>query len=213
MPGIFFGAGMFDMSALNDALRGQGYEQLDDMTPVIGAELRAIHPSGFVSGLTGVAIFGIKGDGPDSLKTKWSGGYGLIDFGYAPVRLDALSLSLSAGIGGYSVRFDVMDRSPADFADVLETPRRELSVSHGGLLFGLLLRVDGRIPVGKVRNARQGYIALGLRVTGLWGPSLGDWSSAASGSQIDHGPTARLMGATAALILGWGSHAAPDFRR
>jgi hypothetical protein len=208
MPGIFFGAGLFDLSALNDILSKHGYSKLDSLTPVLGGELRAIHPCGMVFGVTGAAIFGIKGDGPDSLKTEWSGGYGLVDAGYAPVRLPGFALSLSAAIGGYRTRFDVMNKSEANFADVLDMPRRELSLTSGGLLFGLLLRVDGRIPVGDVRNDRQGYIALGLRLTGLWGPALSDWSSASSGTDINNGPSARLTGAHAALVVGWGSFAA-----
>jgi len=208
MPGFFVGAGFFDLSSLNDRLRARGYERLTGLIPVIGGELRAIHDNGFVMGAYGAAILDKTGDGPGGLQTSWGGGFGLLDLGYAPVHSRSFTVSVSGGIGGYGLTLDVADTRDTTFGEVLDMPRRGTSLTRGGVLFGLMLRVDGRIPIGEVRNERQGYIALGLRVNGLLGVAVGDWSFANDGDDdADGGPLGTLTGVYAALVIGWGNTA------
>ena len=204
MPGIFFGAGFFELTSLNDRLAAHGYDRIESFRPVLGGELRAIHPSGLVTGIYGAAIFARSADGPDGLRAKWSGGFGVFEAGYAFVHLPAFTLSLSGGIGGYGVTLDIADPGGARFDSVLDMPRRGTSLTNGGLLFGLMLRADGRIPLGPVRNERQGYLAIGLRVNGLWGPALGDWGFEFNDDDATRGPSSNLAGVYAALVLGWG---------
>jgi hypothetical protein len=90
------------------------------------------------------------------------------------------------------------------FVDVLASPRRGTSLGVGGLLFGAVLRADGRIPLGAARGDRQSYLALGLRVTGLWGPALGGWDFDEYDNDVDDGPSGNLAGVYAALVIGWG---------
>ena len=205
MPAVFAGAGLFQLSGLNDRLQAAGYERLDGLTPVIGAELRVIHPSGLLTGIYGAAILPNRGDGPDLLRVSWSGGFGMFDAGWAFVRLRAFTLSLSGGFGGYWASLDIHQRSgEVRFNEVLAAPRLGTSLGVGGLVFGAVLRADARIPLGAPRDDRQGYLALGLRVTGLWGPALGGWDFNTSNNDVDRGPAGNLSGVYAALVIGWG---------
>lgn len=206
MVGITFGGGFFDLSSMNDRLAANGYERLTGPFAVLGGEMRDIHENGFVTGIYGAAILDKNGDGPDGLRSKWSGGFGLVELGYAPVRFRYFTLSLSAQFGGFGVSLDITESGNARFDDVLAMPRRGTSLSQGGLLFGLMLRADGRIPIGDTHHDRQSYLAIGLRVNGLWGPAFGDWAFAENNYDAKNGPNANLTGAYAALVLGWGSY-------
>jgi len=205
MPAVFAGAGLFELSGLNDRLEDAGYERLDGLSPVIGGELRVIHPSGFLTSIYGAAILPNIGDGPDRLRASLRGGLALLDAGWAFVHLPGFTLSLSGGVGGYWTSLDIYQRGDDQFNDVLSNPRRGTSIGVSGLLVGAVLRADGRIPLGPPRDYRQSYLALGLRVTGLWGPALSGWDFAEQDNEVEEGPRGHLSGVYAAVVIGWGS--------
>lgn len=207
MPAVFGGAGFFDLSGLNDQLEDAGYERLDGLSPVVGGELRVIHPSGFLTSIYGAAILPNTGDGPDRQRVSLRGGLALLDAGWAFVHLPGFTLSLSGGVGGYWASLEIYQRGDDQFDDVLANPRRGTSLGVSGLLLGAVLRADGRIPLGAPRNYRQSYLALGLRVTGLWGPALSGWDFADYDNEVEEGPAGHLSGVYAALVVGWGSTA------
>jgi hypothetical protein len=207
MPAVFAGAGLFELAGLNDRLDDAGYSRIDGFSPVIGGELRVIHPSGFLTSLYGAALLPNTGSGPDRLRASLRGGFGLLDAGWAFVHLPGFTLSLSGGVGGYWTSLDIYQRGDAEFADVLENPRRGTSLGVSGLLLGAVLRADGRIPLGPPRHYRQSYLAVGLRVTGLWGPALSGWDFAEHDNQVDDGPAGHLSGVYAAVVIGWGNTA------
>jgi hypothetical protein len=207
MPAVFAGAGLFELSGLNDRLDEAGYDRLDGLSPVVGGELRLIHPSGFLTSIYGAAILPNTGDGPDRLQASLRGGFGLLDAGWAFVHLPGFTLSLSGGVGGYWTSLDIYQRGDDDFDDVLANPQRGTSLGVSGLLLGAVLRADGRIPLGGPRGYRQSYLALGLRVTGLWGPALSGWDFSEHDNQVDDGPAGHLSGVYAAVVIGWGSTA------
>lgn len=207
MAAVFAGAGLFELSGLNDRLDDAGYERLNGISPVIGGELRVIHPSGFLTSIYGAAILPSTSDGPDRLRASLRGGFGLLDAGWAFVHRPGFTLSLSGGVGGYWTSLDIYQRGDDAFNDVLANPRRSTSLGSSGLLVGAVLRADGRIPLGAQRNHRQSYLALGLRVTGLWGPALSGWDFAEHNDEVDDGPAAHLSGAYAAVVIGWGNTA------
>ena len=204
MPALFVGAGLFELAGLNGRLEAAGYERLEGITPVIGGELRVIHPSGLLTGIYGAAILPNTGSGPSGVRSSWNGGFGLLEAGWAFVHLPGFALSLSGGAGGYWASLDVHRRGDASFTDVLEDPRRGTSLGVGGLLLGAVLRADGRIPLGAPRDDRQSYLAVGLRVTGLWGPALGGWDFDEYNDDVGDGPSGNLAGVYAALVIGWG---------
>lgn len=65
------------------------------------------------------------------------------------------------------------------------------------------------MPLGEVKDGRRGFFTLGVRVTGLFGPALGDWA-ANDGSDVTAGPNTGLTGGFAALAIGFGGGAVPD---
>jgi hypothetical protein len=204
--GFLIGGGFFDLSDLNDRLAANGYERLEGPMLVIGGEGRSIAANGFVFGGHGAGIMGATGDGPGALETEWSGGYGMADFGYAPIRLSSFLLAITAGIGGYGMSLDIADNRDVDFEDVLDAPRRSTTLTRGGLAFGLTLHIDARIPLGPVLDTHHGYLALGVRLSGIFGPALGHWSLP-DDDDAEGGPTTGLTGAYAAFVLGWGGTA------
>jgi len=210
--GVFFiGVGLFDFAALNRRLRANGYEAIDDGITVIGGEGHAILPSGFVVGVHGGGLISSDGRGPNGFERSFGGGFGMLDLGLALVRTQPLLLTLTSGIGGYGMSLGISNRQSASFDDVLQNPARTSSISRGGMLVGLALGVDGRVPIGRVERGRRGFFTLGARIGGLYGPPLGGWGLA-EGGDATSGPGRGLTGVYGALAVGFGGGPVADRR-
>lgn len=203
---FFIGAGFFDLSSLNERLRDNGYERISPWATLIGGEGHAVLESGFVAGARGAAIVYQSGDGPDGMRTHLGGGFGMLDFGFALVRRSPILLTLTASIGGYGTSLEIGDEQSARFDDVLADPRRSTSLDRGGLLTGLTLGFDGRVPVGREERGRRGFFTLGARLGVLYGPALGGWGFSPE-AEATAGPSFGLTGAFAGVAIGFGGGA------
>lgn len=201
---FLIGTGLFDFSSLDDRFTANGYEDLPKLPLLIGGEGRAIFQSGFVVGARGMALLFPRRSGPDGAEAQVAGGFGLVDVGFALVHSRSFLFTLTGGVGGFGLNVDIDDRRSADFDDVLADPRRSASMSHGGLLGGLTLGFDGRVPIGGASRKHRSFFTMGLRVTGLFGPSLGEDWALDSGATARNGPDTGLTGGFAALALGFG---------
>ena len=164
--------------------------------------------SGFVAGARGAAIIYQSGDGPDGMQTHLGGGFGVLDFGFALVHRAPFLLTLTASIGGYGTSLEIGDEQSARFDDVLADPRRSTTLDRGGLLTGLTLGFDGRVPVGRVERGQQGFFTLGARIGVLYGPALGGWGFSPE-AEATAGPSFGLTGAFAGVAIGFGGGTAP----
>jgi hypothetical protein len=111
--------------------------------------------------------------------------------------------TVTGGIGGYGLSLGIGDEQSASFDSVLRNPRRSVSLGHGGLLLGLTLGIDFRVPTGGVERGRRGFFTLGARVAGLYGPPIGGWD-VSEGDEATDGPRTGLTGGYAALAIGFG---------
>lgn len=200
---FLLGPALLNLSSLNDRLQANGYEKMDTLATFIGGEGHAIFTNGFVAGARGGAILGPSGAGPDDMRTHLSGGFGLIDFGYAFVHTERFLFTLTGGVGGYGMEFSIGDGQSVRFDDVLKNPRHSASMGQGGVLVGLTLGIDWRVPTGSVERGRRGFFTLGARVGGLYGPPIGGWS-VADGGDATNGPNTGLTGGFAAIAVGFG---------
>lgn len=142
------------------------------------------------------------GEGPDGLQTHLGGGLGMLDLGFALVHTRSLLFTLTGGIGGYGLSLRIDDEGSARFDDVLREPTRGSELSAAGLLVGLTLGLDGRVPIGKPDKGRRGFFTLGARAGALYGPPLGGWSLPYE--DVRGGPSSKLLGVYAALAIGFG---------
>jgi hypothetical protein len=203
------GFGFFDLSSLNDRLVAAGYERIAQPMILIGGKGHAIFENGFVLGGMGGGIIGPSGGGPGELSTQFGGGFGMADFGFAFVHTQAVSLIATGGFGGYGYSLAINDPGSTSFDAALENPRRGTTLSRGGLLFGLSVAFEGKVPLGQPKRGRQGFFAVGVRAGGLYGPPLGHWSLS-DGSELTEAPDDPMAGFYAALTLGFGgSRATP----
>ena len=163
--------------------------------------------SGFVVGGMGAAILSRGGNGPGNVDAELSGGFGMLDLGFALVNSQALNVVLGGGIGGYGMSLSIHETGGARFDEVLERPGRSATLGRGGLLTSVTLRVEGKVPVGRVERGRQGFLTLGLRAGGLYGLPLGHFSLA-NGSDVTGDPDTTLAGFYLALTLGFGGRPA-----
>jgi hypothetical protein len=140
------------------------------------------------------------------MRTHLGGGFGMADFGYAFVHTERFLLTLTGGIGGYGLELGIGDGQSVRFDDVLRDPRRSVSLGQGGVLVGLTLGIDWRVPTGRAERGRHGFFTIGARVGGLYGPSIGDWSLS-QGDNATNGPSTGLTGGYAAIAIGFGGGA------
>jgi hypothetical protein len=197
------GLGVFDLSELNDALAAGGYERLSNKLVLLGGEGHAVLQSGFVIGGRGAALLGDDGRGPGTLQSELSGGFGMLELGFAVVHTDSVLFTVLGGLGGYGFSLLLSEHETLRFEEVLETPERTSSLSCGGLLVGLTLGIDGRIPVGEPQDGNRGFFTLGARLGGVFGPALGGWS-AIDGTDVTAGPDTGLAGVYGLVAIGFG---------
>lgn len=200
---FLLGAAFFNLSSLNDRLAANGYERLSDVATLIGGEGRAIFDNGFLIGARGAGFFYPDADGPNSVQADFGGGFGMLDVGVAFVRRQHVDLTLTAGLGGYGWSLSLSDRASDSFDDVLQNPARSASVGRGGLLTGLTLGCDARVPFGPIERGRRGFFTIGARLGVLYGPALGGWGLG-EGGEATGGPDDALFGAFAAAAIGFG---------
>lgn len=203
---FLIGFGFFDFAEINDALGAAGYETLSGPTMLIGGEGHAILKSGFVIGGRGAAILNPTLDGPGTYEAALTGGFGMLDLGFAPVHLEHLLCTVTAGLGGYGLGLDIENNQPADFGDVLSNPDRIATLSTGGLLVALTLAVDAHVPLPVDPDDESGgraFFNLGLRAGGLYGPELGDWTLGGD-ADVSDAPSGALRGGYLLLAVGFG---------
>jgi hypothetical protein len=206
--GFFLGALLLPLSSLNDRLEDNGYDKVPSVLTLIGGEGHAVFDSGFVAGARGGAILSPQGDGPGEFETRFNGGFGMLDFGFAFVQTQPVLVTLTGGLGGYGLNLAISDNQDVDFDEALANPRQSVSLGRGGLLVGATLGVDGRVSIGTVRHGRRRFLTLGARVGALYGPTFGQWGLS-DGSDADGGPSIGLTGGFAALVIGFGGDRAP----
>lgn len=195
---------MFDLGRLDDRLATHGYERIAQPLTLIGGEGHAVLESGFVVGGRGAAILAPNGDGPGDVEADFGGGFGMLDLGFALVHTRSVLLMALGGFGGYGMSLTLDENNNVRFDDALDDPARSTSISRGGVLVGATLGLDGRVPIGKPERGRQPFCTLGLRVSGLYGPAMGDWSLP-QGAAAKGGPDVGLAGGYVALTFGFGA--------
>ena len=170
---------------------------------MLGGEGHGVFPTGFVVGARGGAVLGPSSAGPSGYDAKFSGGFGMVDFGYAFIHTAPMLLSLTAGFGGWGMGLDLSNGQSAPFDAVLANPKSGAGMSKGGLLAGITLSFDGRVTISTDKRGRRAFMTIGARLSALYGPSLGSWDLA-QGGEATSGPSFGLTGGFAALAIGFG---------
>ncbi|MFQ6093056.1 MAG: hypothetical protein ACE5OR_10305 [bacterium] len=189
--GVFmFGWNGFDVDELRSKLRESGFE---------GLEKKDFTYGGGGYGLVGERIL-LGGEGygfeqvvfSDSVKATLGGGYGFFDVGYVVLSRRGIQVYPMIGIGGggMDLRLAARNGTP-QFDEVLENPRREATLSVGGLLLQCALGVDYFLSLGGNERA-QGGLIFGLRLGYTFASSKGDWSM--KDADVIGGPDARITG-------------------
>jgi hypothetical protein len=200
---FLIGPGWFDLSGLNDRLAAQGYERISQPLTVIGGQGHAIFNSGVVMGGMGAGVLGPSGDGPSGVRTQFGGGFGMGEFGFALVHSQAVLFTVTGGVGWYGWSLSIDEPGSTSFDSALENPRRGTTLNRDGLLLGAAVSFEGRVSIGKPERGRQGFLSLGVRAGGLYGPPISDWTLS-DGSEATSGPDDAMAGFYAAVTVGFG---------
>lgn len=197
MPGVR----QLDLGPLNSRMAQAGYSSIGQTFLSLGAgghvmvgRLRLGGEGHFLAGVGGDGVRG-------STRANVSGGYGMFRVGYAVIATERFSLYPMLGVGGGGLGVTFRQQGSAEFGQVLADPRREATMSRGGLLLDAALGADYRIALERKQDG-EGFMLVGLRGSYTFSPAMGGWAS--SGGSISGGPDLGITGPSVHLLIGFG---------
>jgi len=197
MPGVR----QLRLGPLNDRLNEAGYSSIGQTALSLGGGGHVM-VGRFRIGGEGHFLAGISGDGErGDTRASVSGGYGMFRLGYAVLATERFSLYPMLGVGGGGMSVSFKQQGAAEFGQVLADPRRDATVTRGGLLLDAALGADYRVALSS-KDGDEAFLLLGARGSYTFAPAMGGWSS--SGGSVSGGPEVGLSGPSVHLLIGVG---------
>lgn len=192
------GTNLIDIGALNSELEKKGYPKLSESFFSSG---------GGGCGRIGRVIIGGEGYGligekttSESYEISIGAGCGFFDIGFIAISYGDLMVYPIFGLGGGGLSLTIKERGTPSFDEILESPKRGVEISTGGLLFNLALGMHYLIKLGGERNG--GGILVGICLGYTFAPMRGSWSM--DGVEISGGPKVGITGPYVRFMIGGG---------
>lgn len=193
---FMIGAQQLDLDPLNERLTDAGYAEFDDVALTLGGG-GFFRRGRLILGGEGHGVLGSSETTTDGeLRSTLSGGYGLLDLGYAVVEGGGLLVYPMIGVGGGGMSLAIEERSTPTFDDVLEQPRRGVRLNQAQFLLAAGVGVD------QLFGGRRG-VNVGLRAGWTFAPLDSEW--AFGRNDVAGGPEGGFTGPYIRLSVGGGS--------
>ncbi|MDI6791248.1 MAG: hypothetical protein QME81_00030 [bacterium] len=205
--GFMYGLNRIDLGDLGTKLKASGFEEFEDNFTFYGG-------SGYGVAGEHKIIIGGEGGGfsqnaisanQKGQKASLSGGYGLFNVGYIVFSKKNFRLFPLLGLGGGGLSLKIWETtgSAPTFDKILDgtEPKREVSMSTGGLLFNLALGADYLLVFGGDKEG-EGGLLFGLRAGYILSPGKADWEM--EDVDVSGGSDVRITGPYLRLVLGGG---------
>lgn len=191
------------LGALDDRLRGAGYEATPRTTwPVGGGTV--MFAGGRMLGAEGYWLPEVALAGDDGRRARLGGGWGLFQLGFAGRLAPGLVGMPRFGVGGGRLRLELPPPDDvAAFDEILSEPAAGAELTAGGFLMDFGIEFHWVLDFAE-DETRNGFV-VGLR-TG-WMLALGSWDWEAAGAVVPAGPAAGIDGPYLRLTLGLGGMA------
>lgn len=184
-----------DMSEISTALNNNGYGTIED-------DFYSFGGGGY--GQIGKILIGGEGYAMSKLasnsgtnETVFSTGYGFFNLGYVLNSSKHFKIYPALGIGGYGSTINIKE-SGSNFDNILDGSKKNISLSHGGMLLQGTLGFDYLIDLNKTDSVSRG-ILIGLRLGYIFSPSQNVWNDDLTG------PDFALKGPYAKVVIGGGT--------
>ena len=197
----FFAVGVqrADIDRLNNALFASGLPAFSQTFLTLGGGGFAVRNRFLIGGEGHGLIQSSETTADGVFRTGVTAGFGLFDLGYQVWRSGRFAVYPMVGIGGGGISLRIRERATVDFDDLLDDPRRGVTVTGAGMLLSASLGADLLIPVGP---ARRGGFLVGVQGGYTFFPLEAAWF--ADGSDVAGGPDVRLTGPWLRVTVGGG---------
>jgi hypothetical protein len=173
---LFVGISQLDINEFNAKIYEGAYLDIDRNLPQVGFSW-AMTRQGVRFGFEmagGGSRSGIRRD--SRYRYDLTAGHALFNIGVLAVERGGLALHPKVGIGGGGLSFNITDRQPATFEQILIDPARNVSLTQASLLVDASMGATYRLrPDGMSRGGRS--LMLGVRAGYTTSLLHGDWRS------------------------------------
>ncbi|MBI3792457.1 MAG: hypothetical protein HY275_16470, partial [Gemmatimonadetes bacterium] len=139
------GVSTLDLGGLSPLITGHGYPAIASRVASIGSQLT--WQFGRVGvGLTGETFLGTTSSHAD-VQLQTSGGYGMVELGFAVVRTPTFTVTPVVGVGAGVVRLEFAARDIVSLDSLIGNPRTESTVSGRSFVGELGLSLAVRLPL------------------------------------------------------------------
>jgi hypothetical protein len=139
-------------------------------------------------------------------RTSLTGGYGIVQVGYALVNSERFTLYPLIGFGGGAFTWKVQrDVVPSSFEETIERPEMGVSMLNASFVLQAALGADYWLPLGRGERGTS-CLVLGVRVGYAYSPFGDNWEIQMydRASELGGGPTLGITGPFLRLVMGWG---------
>jgi len=197
---FMFGGSSIDLSDLNRHLTRNGYSEFSERMYAIGGGGHFV-VGDFVIGGQGFGIIArdvSSGDFNLSLES----GYGTFDLGYIIWSPGHFKIFPMIGVGYGGMELKIVERWPsAPFDEVLENPRRNVTLQTGGMVLDFSLATTYTIDFSDDEDSEGGFI-LGVRAGYTLFPFKSDWKM--DEINVPEGPEVGITGPYFHVLIGFG---------
>lgn len=201
---MMIGGAALDLDGLNGALAGRGFGEVSGNTFVMGG---GAHVQ-FGRWLLGGEGFGLFPRDTDTAAGDWrarvSGGGGVVNVGYAILRLGGTTIYPLVGIGVGALTLEMTERTSPTFDEVIANPGRGSTLNQVAMLVQPAVGFDHFIPVAVAGDRRAGVV-VGVRVGYTFSPVTSAWYL--DTTRLPGGVDQGIEGAFVRVTIGGGTRA------
>jgi opacity protein-like surface antigen len=139
-------------------------------------------------------------------RTSLSGGYGIVQVGYAVINAERFTLYPLLGFGGGAFTWRVQrDVVPSSFEETIERPEMGVSLLNASFILQAALGADYWLRLGQGDRGTS-CLVIGLRLGYTYSPFGDNWELQMydQASELAGGPTLGITGPFLRLVVGWG---------
>ena len=196
LGGFDIGVHALQLSQFNAALPAS-YSKVKDTALMIGGHGMTLMRRGIIGG-EGMALISARSNtAGNTYATRLTGGYGMIDVGYAAVRKRKLLVYPLLGVGGGAMQFAITPNAGTTFSDVVNNPARMSTLTTTSMTIAL----RGGVTYMLRSRRPNGGMALGVRGGYVFTPFRSDWRNGET-STVSGGPALSTKGPEISISIG-----------
>lgn len=202
-----FGSATIGISDLNAKLEEKGYSTMSDNFFSVGGGGHSIINNKFIIGGEGHTLLGEEVSS-GNFRNSTNITYLFANLGYVVYSIKDLRIYPLLGLGGGVMNLSIAEKtSSVSMDDILDNPKREVSISKGGFLLNLSVGIDYLLCFGQDETGRGGML-LGIRAGYTLSPFKSGWTL--NDIDVEGSPEMGMSGPYVRFMIGGGGFGKTD---